>query len=117
MKKLKTIISTGLFSLMMTGCYETHSYRRTAHYPPVQRTHNRPVMPGYSGRSYGEVRDRHGRVIRRQGAVWGTVPSRPRHRPYSIGLPNNPTQKNIRRKFKRDVEYLRRIRVRQGHRR
>tara|TARA_Y100000034_G_scaffold75879_1_gene91129 strand:+ start:169 stop:516 length:348 start_codon:yes stop_codon:yes gene_type:complete len=115
MKKLKAIVSTGVLSLMMTGCYETYSYRN--YNRPVQRTCNRPVMSGYSRSSYGVIRDRHRRVIRRRGAVWGTVPSRPRCRPYNIGLPNNPTSENIRRKFRRDVEYLRRMRARQRRRR
>ena len=71
------------------------------------RTRPGNETPGYSGSSYGVVRDRHGRVIQRRGSVWRN--SSPRHR-RRIGLPSNPTPENIRRKFRRDVEILRRRR-------
>ena len=78
--------------------------RRT---PSVRKT--TPHFPGSSGSSYGVVRDRHGNVVKRSGAIWGSMPSR---RSYKVGLPRNATPRNIRRKFQADVRYLRRKRGR-----
>ena len=59
------------------------------------------------GSSYGVVRNSSGKVIRRTGSVWGTIPSRSSYR---IGLPRHATPSNIRAKFRRDVNHLRRHR-------
>ena len=113
LKKLGLFVGTSILALTMAGCYSTYSPRRTAHNPYIQPTPRR-VYPGYSGRSHKVVRNKYGQVIRRERAVWGTVPSRPRCRPYSVGLPRNATPQNIRRKFQQDVEYMRRMRAMQN---
>ncbi len=98
----------GLFSGCFGGGvnYRRRGYNRPYHNRQYYRkpTRARRCRTGRSATgSYYKTTRRNGRVVRREGAIWGTVPNR-RHR---VGLPRNPTSRNIRRKYARDVRYLR----------
>lgn len=79
MEKLYATIGAVVLSVAMTGCYTEVTYRQPHRSHSLQRSYSCPVFPGYGGRSYGVVRNRHGRVIRRHGAVWGAIPPIPHH--------------------------------------
>jgi len=86
MKKLGVLLTTAVLAIAMAGCHPTYISRRHVHNrsPPLRRHYHRHAFRGYSGKSYGVVRDRHRRIIRRHGEVWGTFPSGthgPRHSP------------------------------------
>lgn len=107
-----TIVLVALVTSTLFGCFGEervrHKRNSVYHAPRPQKKiitqSSPPAMPGTSGKSYKVVR-KNGRVVRREGAVWGTVPSK-KGGYRRVGLPKNPTPKNIRKKFKEDVRHL-----------
>ena len=77
MKNILLALAGLVLTASQINCYPSGGmgYGGSRHYYPSHQPQR--VVPSYSGSSYGVIRDsRTGRVIRREGAVWGTMPRR-----------------------------------------
>ncbi len=109
MKKELIIPTLSLFLLpFVTGCVSSGTRVRHTNYHPRPQYHSNPGYPGYRGQSHATYRDRYGNV-RRETRIWNNGSPHYHHR-QPIGLPRHMTPRNIQRKFRQDVERLRRQR-------